>query len=670
MAESTAVTSGYVDLDVYGRGDDSVFGPGAREENARSAKIHLREIRDEKAGIQVRDVIDYDLYGRGDPRVFGKDAHLVNQSEGRAHLKQTRTKNKQGLRFLMIPARAKVLVRNVVKRVKQSERKAPEPKAVGTPGIAQRPIQKGGSASESPSLAATPKRVSSLLPIEESKPYIEEGTVLQGIQSFSSEDDIKIDLEDKRVEGSDKNRNAAIAVIGGTAGAAAVGGAVLHLSSNDNNTHEDAVYGEADSIKEDSDASTTTEQDESLESSDAILSSSTSVAEESESAESESVEDSESAAAESESGEELTSLYNQDDAFAEETDVAVTERSHILGVTETTNEKNEMEIEDAKGLLSTELEHTQIAAKVAMFEDTPGETAASKVENLRNKEQPAVVVTASPVLEAPTLEAPPSEIGLSTKPSNRMLDLASPTTPTPLPGTFNIDQARQMQVMNDTDDGTSSSSQKTESAETESLNSSAQVSSSDGHESSSQESASSVAETASSAKEDVSSTRQLDSVHAGASSPHEGGLSSQESASLADEGESPAHEGASSADSSANESVSQGDSSAHVGGSPDDSSAHESVSSAERESAGKMSVSASVSSRQGSSSEGVVEDDRTATPSSSEQTVSAESSEVAVSSSEEAVSSSDDVMTDSDQEESDDEFVDVVDNVRDLRELA
>lgn len=722
MAKSAAVTSGYTDLDVYGRGSDSIFGPGAREENARSAKIHLRELRDEKAGIRVRDVIDYDLYGRGDPRVFGKDAHIINQSEGRAHLKQTRIRNQRALRFLMIPARAKALVRSVAKKVKHPEQKTREPEpAVGTgaPGetasVSTTP-SKVEKAFESPAFASTPKRVSSRLPSEEPKPKVEEGIVLQGIHSFNSEDDVKILLEDDKVEESRVQKGAKTAAVVGVAGAAAVGGTMFHLSSKDEFTGDAVVYGGGDSMEVDSSRSTSEGRNDSAESSDAELSASTSVEEESESAtgESSSAEESRSASEENASaeGEEVTTEYDQDEAFADAVDTAVSAepRNHNGdGVSNSLLDKSDsqnvitnphssadssaddqgVDLIEKEAVVQDVLappeeapgpEKRQFAAGAAMFGALAASSTPSDTERTFSPENPALVATVLPdgfPSEASRMEALTAESGATTKPSNRILDIASPTTPSPL--RVNVFEARRdaiMKDMNESDDGAAESSERSDSSEVESSDSSALVSSSssaqfnssNGQESASQETSSQEGPslvneaTAISAHEGVDSARGIESELASASSGHDDASSDQESAYSGKESASSAKESASSAResaSSAQESASSARESA--------SSARQSVSSAQRESDRKIvgSTGGPNSNIRDSSSEDAVEESDTATLSSSEKTMSEDSSEV-------ALSSSDEVMTDSDDVDaaSDDEFVDVVDNVKDLRSFA
>jgi hypothetical protein len=92
------------EADVYGRGNDDVFGDGASAATTRAAKIALMNIRDVRSGISITDAIECDLYGRGDPRVFGAGAHIKSKKEAASSLRRAKRMAQVSLRTLMIPA--------------------------------------------------------------------------------------------------------------------------------------------------------------------------------------------------------------------------------------------------------------------------------------------------------------------------------------------------------------------------------------------------------------------------------------------------------------------------------------------------------------------------------------------------------------------------------------
>lgn len=113
----------YTDPDIYGRGYDPIFGPGAQEAAVREAKLKLKEQRETKSGIKMNDYIDYDLYGRGDPRIFGENAHIANRQEATEHMQAAQKKKKRTLRRLMFPSGTPALLKAGLKRLKTFSRK-------------------------------------------------------------------------------------------------------------------------------------------------------------------------------------------------------------------------------------------------------------------------------------------------------------------------------------------------------------------------------------------------------------------------------------------------------------------------------------------------------------------------------------------------------------------
>lgn len=67
-----------VDLDLYGRGYDGIFGPGAEAIGHYERAIGLKKKLDRDTSVRRGEFVERDLYGRGDPRVFGEAAFVGN----------------------------------------------------------------------------------------------------------------------------------------------------------------------------------------------------------------------------------------------------------------------------------------------------------------------------------------------------------------------------------------------------------------------------------------------------------------------------------------------------------------------------------------------------------------------------------------------------------------
>lgn len=95
-----------IDVDLYGRCFEGVFGEGAERENRRQALIKLKSVRD-SWNIGAGEYIEYDIYGRGDPRIFGPLADEKVKKDARKKLrkKQKRKQENPGekRRFLFPP---------------------------------------------------------------------------------------------------------------------------------------------------------------------------------------------------------------------------------------------------------------------------------------------------------------------------------------------------------------------------------------------------------------------------------------------------------------------------------------------------------------------------------------------------------------------------------------
>lgn len=103
--EQNSNEASYTDIDIYGRGFDGVFGPGAEKIGRRNALLALKAKQDFKVSNTSNGYIDYDLYGRGDPRIFGVYAHKINAESTAEHLKQRRSRRpgNKSLRAILAP---------------------------------------------------------------------------------------------------------------------------------------------------------------------------------------------------------------------------------------------------------------------------------------------------------------------------------------------------------------------------------------------------------------------------------------------------------------------------------------------------------------------------------------------------------------------------------------
>ena len=73
-----------VDIDLYGRGFDGIFGPGAEQIGRQEALLRLKGEHDRKTAVRPGNFVDRDLYGRGDPRIFGAAAFIGNENKDRS----------------------------------------------------------------------------------------------------------------------------------------------------------------------------------------------------------------------------------------------------------------------------------------------------------------------------------------------------------------------------------------------------------------------------------------------------------------------------------------------------------------------------------------------------------------------------------------------------------
>lgn len=318
MNEATPALGGYTDRDVYGRASETLYGPGSQQQNTQNAKLFLKQCRDAKSGCRLVDVIDYDLYGRGDPRVFGNGAHIMMQKETRGLLKQSQAKNKRALRHLMLPSRAKALVKSAAKKLKVEG-----PKATNAALCNKIEVTTAGEDLRL-SHNATPRLVSSKLSREEAKPQVEEGTFLRGVSSFNSAGDTDRALEEEACKPLHIKQLAPFAAIGGIAAATVAGGLVFQ-SSDKSESPKTATSSEKIEDTLYSDASEFGANESTTESSDAEVSDSTSASAETVSVESE-VDNVSKARCERQSEDDEATYHNQAKSDDTSTPVAVNNR--------------------------------------------------------------------------------------------------------------------------------------------------------------------------------------------------------------------------------------------------------------------------------------------------------------------------------------------------------
>lgn len=95
-----------VDIDLYGRAFDGIFGPGAEQIARRETLLRLKRLRDHNFNLDPsHNYVNRDLYGRGDTRIFGAGAigtaHIPTQIPS-SKIKKKR--NKSHVEALRIPA--------------------------------------------------------------------------------------------------------------------------------------------------------------------------------------------------------------------------------------------------------------------------------------------------------------------------------------------------------------------------------------------------------------------------------------------------------------------------------------------------------------------------------------------------------------------------------------
>lgn len=184
--ESMKRQESYVDIDLYGRCSDKIFGKGAEQEMKKTLLLELLARREEKAVALGQSFIEYDLYGRADPRVFGKNSHFLNAQAAEKTLlerKKSHRSRKSSLRALLFPiAKFGRLVSLISKS--SSDRFETEPdgerKALTNKSIRM--------STPTPKMAEeSSRRAKSELPCEEPKPYITPGRVARAVKSLDSE---------------------------------------------------------------------------------------------------------------------------------------------------------------------------------------------------------------------------------------------------------------------------------------------------------------------------------------------------------------------------------------------------------------------------------------------------------------------------------------------------
>lgn len=147
VATSTARRDSYVDIDIYGRGFDGVFGLGAEAVGRRTALARLKKSQDARSNKRMGSFVEYDLHGRGDPRIFGPDAHKVNAAQAQESLNRRGrgNRNKKSLRAILFPVKGKVknAVKGFASRLSPKGKKSKESDAkVSTSSVSEKPEAK------------------------------------------------------------------------------------------------------------------------------------------------------------------------------------------------------------------------------------------------------------------------------------------------------------------------------------------------------------------------------------------------------------------------------------------------------------------------------------------------------------------------------------------------
>lgn len=173
----------YTDIDIYGRGFDGVFGPGAEKIGRRNAVLALKAKQDFKACNASNDYIEYDLYGRADPRIFGFNAHKINAESTAEHSKQRRSlrKGKKSLRAILSPFGKRGRLSRFLKRKSSKQVQSnTEDRSIET---SNRSIVN----TQLEPIEDNPLGVGNELPSEESPPPVTAGTVASVAKIFNSE---------------------------------------------------------------------------------------------------------------------------------------------------------------------------------------------------------------------------------------------------------------------------------------------------------------------------------------------------------------------------------------------------------------------------------------------------------------------------------------------------
>ncbi|PXF45422.1 hypothetical protein BWQ96_04837 [Gracilariopsis chorda] len=90
-----------IDLDLYGRGFDGIFGDGSEFDIKRHALRKQKAMEDFKVHVKPGMHIDYDLYGRDDPRVFETTEEAAADQEPLLNTERTRVRRLSARSFLV-----------------------------------------------------------------------------------------------------------------------------------------------------------------------------------------------------------------------------------------------------------------------------------------------------------------------------------------------------------------------------------------------------------------------------------------------------------------------------------------------------------------------------------------------------------------------------------------
>ena len=169
--------SNNVDLDLYGRAFDGIFG-GAEDASRKQTLLHQNGLANQMQAEEA--YIELDHAGRGQPRTFGPDAQVAGMQAAKSPMGQKQgSGRKMKLRALFFPAG------KVGRKAKSFARKLSFRRRTAPADVAETAER----------IDNTPRRVKSKLASDEQGPNIEPATVARAIRSLNSISDLYINAD-------------------------------------------------------------------------------------------------------------------------------------------------------------------------------------------------------------------------------------------------------------------------------------------------------------------------------------------------------------------------------------------------------------------------------------------------------------------------------------------